>query len=207
MEITDRFIEFTNIVYDRERLEKLYEKVSKHAVDYSEIRKNATEGLFSSIKMEEFEGQDYLDYPEISELVALFNPIAKDIRSGNIAITVYKPGFQFHPHTDFSRKAVIMFPILPADGGRGVDYYDDAILGDDQEFIETDYARMAPGHNEEFYLGTHQYSPIHPTLMNAEKVHGVRNDDQTRVYLQFSLYDTFDVCVERVKSGEFFNEK
>jgi len=200
----DRFVELTDVTYDMSALQNFYESVKHLAVDYSEIREKATGGLFSSIRVEDLDGKGYLDYPVISDLVNLFNPTAKAIRDGNIAITVYSPGFEFNPHIDFSRKSVIMFPILPHDGGVGVDYYDNAILGDQP--IVSDYASMAPGHDDEFYLGTYNYSTRHPTLMNVSKVHGVRNDEQTRVYLQFSLYDEFSDCVDRVKSGEFFNK-
>ena len=97
-------------------------------------------------------------------------------------------------------------PILPEDGGKGLDFYADEILGDDAHLIHTDEQAMAPGHDEEFYLGTCEYSTIHPTLMDTERVHGVRNDDQTRVYLQISIYDMFEDTVKRIKSGEFLNQ-
>jgi len=203
--IEDRFIELTDVTFDRNRLEQLYESVKHAAQDYSNIRNNATKGLFSSIRVEDLEGKEYLDYPEISEIVKLFNPEVKQIKSGNIAITVYRPGFQFHPHVDFSRKCVIMIPILPSDGGVGVDYYDYAILGDNP--IITGYSAGAEAHDEEFYLGTHMYSTVHPTLMDATQVHGVRNDsDCDRVYLQLSLYDEFERCKELIKSGAFYNK-
>jgi len=201
----DRFIELTDVTFDRNRLEQFYESVKHLAQDYSKIRNNATEGLFSSIRVEDLEGKEYLDYLEISEIVKLFNPEVKQIKSGNIAITVYRPGFQFHPHVDFSRKSVIMIPILPSDGGAGVDYYDYAILGDDP--IITGHSAGAECHDEAFYLGTHMYSTVHPTLMDATQVHGVRNDSECdRVYLQLSLYDEFERCKELVKSGAFYNK-
>jgi len=201
----DRFITLTDITYDRDILEKFYESVKHFAQDYAKIRDNATEGLFSSIRVDDLEGKEYLDYPEISDIVKLFNPEVKQIKSGNIAITVYKPGFQFHPHVDFSRKSVIMIPILPSDGGAGVDYYDYAILGDKP--VITGHSCGVDSHQEEFYLGTHTYSTVHPTLMDATQVHGVRNDSgEARVYLQLSLYDEFERCKELIKSGDFYNK-
>lgn len=203
----DRIYEITEITYDRKRLEDFYNRVKHLSVDYSEIRNRATKGLFSSIKLDKdnHEGKEFLDYPEISEIVERFNPVKKKIGNGNIAITVYQPYFEFHPHTDFSRKSVIMIPILPEDGGKGLDFYSDEILGDDAHLVHTDEQAMAPGHDEKFYLGTCEYSTIHPTLMDTERVHGVRNDDRTRVYLQISIYDMFEDTVKRIKSGEFLN--
>ena len=205
----DRIYEMTEITYDRQRLEDFYNRVKHLSVDYSEIRNRATKGLFSSIKLDKdnHEGKEFLDYPEISEIVEQFNPVKKKIGNGNIAITVYQPHFEFHPHTDFSRKSVIMIPILPKDGGKGLDFYADEILGEDAHLVHTDEQAMAPGHDEEFYLGTCEYSTIHPTLMDTERVHGVRNDDRTRVYLQISIYDMFEDTVKRIKSGEFLSIK
>jgi len=191
-----RVLTLSNIKYDKEKLKILYNKVKQYAVDYGSIREKATKGLFSAIKMENLEGKNYLDYEEISELQKLFNPISKSIGNGNIAIVVYQPGYVFFPHTDFSRKCVIAFPILPDDGGVGVDLYSHDIL-DDQG--------VAYEHDPKFYVGTHQYSTVSPTLMDVQIVHGVRNDNQVRVQLQFSLYDDFDTCVERIQTGEFFN--
>ena len=91
----DRIYEMTEITYDRKRLEDFYEKVKHLAVDYASIRSRATKGLFSSIKLDgdEFEGKEFLDYPEISELVELFNPVKKQIGNWNI----FKNCFQKEP--------------------------------------------------------------------------------------------------------------
>lgn len=205
----DRIYEIKEITYDRKRLEDFYESVKHLSIDYSEIRNRATKGLFSSIKLdkENHEGKEFLEYPEISELVELFNPVKKQIGNGNIAITVYRPHFEFHPHIDFSRQCVIMFPILPEDAGKGLDFYDDGILGEEgMRALHRDGQAMAPGHDEEFYLGTCEYSTIHPTLMDTQTVHGVRNDHRTRVYLQISIYDKFADTLKRIKSGDFLNQ-
>lgn len=187
-----------DLTFDMQKLQDFYETIKEYTVDYSSIRGSAVTGLFSSIKVDDIEGKDYLDYPVIQKLVSSFNPISKQIGNGNISIVVYQPGFNFHPHIDFSRKACIMYPIYPSDGGVPVDYYDMKLV---EGLSKEDKAE----HDDEHYLGSFYYSTKHPTLMNAVEVHGVRNHSDVRVYLQFSLYDDYDLCVERIKSGEFLN--
>lgn len=190
----------TEIEYPIAELQECYEEIKEYAVDYSTIRERAVAGLFSSIKTESIDGREYLDIPAIKNLVNMFNPVTKDIGSGNIAIVVYKPGFIFHPHTDFSRKACIMFPIYPNDAGAPIDFYKDDIM----EGYDKNTNR--PDHTDELYLGSHFYSNIYPTITNTEVPHGVRNDsNDIRVQLQFSIYDDYDLCIERIKSGEFLN--
>lgn len=203
----DRVYEIKEMTYDRLALVDFYNSVKHLALDYSEVRKNATEGLFTSVTLagDEYEDQEFHDFPVIKNIMDSFNPVVKTIESGNIALTIYQPGFQFHPHTDFSRKSVIMFPILPEDGGKGLDFYSEEILGEDAHLVHTEQGSIAAGHDDEFFLGTCQYSTIHPTLMDTERVHGVRNDDRTRVYLQISMYDMFEDVVKMIKSGDFLN--
>jgi hypothetical protein len=203
----DRICTIDQIPYDIEKLQKFYEKVKDHAVDYSSLRKRATKGLFKSIKVDDLEdGGSFLHYPEVAELVEKFNPITQPITHGNIAVTVYQPGFLFHPHIDFSRRSCIMFPIFPTDGGALVDYYDNEILGEQPKVMS--HGQGAGEHDEEYYLGSFRYSNTHANIMNVEKVHGVRNVGSVaseRVYLQISIYDDYQTCMDRMKPGEFLN--
>lgn len=201
--IEDRLLEkcaitINNITYNMLALQEFYSEIKHFAVDYSSIRGNAVAGLFSSIKVESMEGKEWLDYPIITDLVSKFNPVDRPIENGNISIVVYQPGFNFHPHTDFSRKAVIMFPIYPIDGGAPIDFYT-------KEILENATKDNRPAHDEKYYIGSVFYSTKHPTIMNTDMPHGVRNVDNERVYLQFSVYDEYDYCAERIKSGEFLN--
>lgn len=207
----------TQIKFDQQALQQFYEKVKHKALDYGEIRDKATKNLFSSITLDKFDendqpvpGENFLLYPEIEEIVNWFNPTSRIINAGNLAITVYQPGFHFHPHIDFSRLSVIMFPILPAgaDAHAPIDYYDDAILGEMPDgYLENKELNIGvDAHEEEHYLGSAYYSHIHPTLTNTQMVHGVRNNtDDVRVFLQISLYDKYEDIVERIKTGEFLN--
>ena len=198
-QITDNLDKYahtiTDITYPLSELQELYEEIKDQQVDYSSIRDRATHGLFSSIKTD-----DYLKYPVVKNLVKLFNPISKNIGPGNIAIVVYKPGFVFNPHIDFSRKACIMFPILPTSTPAPIDFYESEILnGVDIHGNDAD-------HDDKLYIGSHFYSLKHPTITNTEVPHGVRNStNDLRVQLQFSIYDDYDLCVERIKSGDFLN--
>ena len=203
------------ITYDQAELQQLYERLKHLEVDYSKIRDKATEGLFGSITLDEFyeddepvQGQNFMLEPEIIKLVYLFNPVVAPINTGNIAITVYQPGFQFFPHIDFSRMSVIMFPIYPAGKNHApIDWYSLDVLGDAKDDIENKEKSVAiDKHDEEFYLGSTYYSDIHPTLANTQMVHGVRNDtDDVRIFLQLSMYDRFEDVVDRINTGEFLN--
>jgi hypothetical protein len=206
----DRIYEIKEITYDRLELLDFYNSVKHLALDYSESRENAISGLFTSVTLagDDYENQEFHDFPVIKNIMDMFNPVVKTLESGNLALAIYQPGFQFQPHTDFSRNAVIMFPILPEDGGVGIDFYSEEILGENAHLVHTDQQANAPGHDDEFYLGTCQYSTIHPTLMDCGKrVHGVRNDNRIRVYLQVSMYDKFEDIVKMIKSGKFLNIK
>jgi len=203
------------ITYDQSELQTLYERLKHLEVDYSKIRDKATAGLFGSITLDEFDeddepvpGQNFMLEPEIIKLVNLFNPVVAPIYTGNIAITVYQPGFQFFPHIDFSRMSVIMFPIYPAGKKHApIDWYSLDVLGDAKDDIENKEKSVAiDEHDEEFYLGSTYYSDIHPTLANTQMVHGVRNDtDDVRIFLQLSMYDRFEDVVDRINTGDFLN--
>lgn len=203
------------ITFDQAELQQLYERLKHLEVDYSKIRDKATEGLFGSITLDEFDeddepvpGQNFMLEPEIIKLVNLFNPVVAPINTGNIAITVYQPGFQFFPHIDFSRMSVIMFPIYPAGKNHApIDWYSLDVLGDAKADIENKEKSVAiDKHDEEFYLGSTYYSDIHPTLANTQMVHGVRNDtDDVRIFLQLSMYDRFEDVVDRINTGDFLN--
>jgi len=203
------------ITFDQAELQQLYERLKHLEVDYSKIRDKATAGLFGSITLDEFDeddepvpGQNFMLEPEIIKLVDLFNPVVAPIYTGNIAITVYQPGFQFFPHIDFSRMSVIMFPIYPAGKKHApIDWYSLDVLGDAKDDIENKEKSVAiDKHDEEFYLGSTYYSDVHPTLANTQMVHGVRNDtDDIRIFLQVSMYDRFEDVVKGIKSGTFLN--
>jgi len=203
------------ITFDQSELQLLYERLKHLEVDYSKIRDKATEGLFGSITLDEFDeddepvpGKNFMLEPEIIKLVDLFNPVVSPINTGNIAITVYQPGFQFFPHIDFSRMSVIMFPIYPAGKNHApIDWYSLDVLGDAKDEIEDKEKSVAiDEHDEEFYLGSTYYSDVHPTLANTQMVHGVRNDtDDVRIFLQLSMYDRFEDVVDRINTGDFLN--
>ena len=203
------------ITFDQAELQQLYERLKHLEVDYSKIRDKATAGLFGSITLDEFDeddepapGQNFMLEPEIIKLVDLFNPVVAPIYTGNIAITVYQPGFQFFPHIDFSRMSVIMCPIYPAGKKHApIDWYSLDVLGDAKDDIENKEKSVAiDKHDEEFYLGSTYYSDVHPTLANTQMVHGVRNDtDDIRIFLQVSMYDRFEDVVKGIKSGTFLN--
>ena len=203
------------ITFDQAELQELYERLKHLEVDYSKIRDKATAGLFGSITLDEFDeddepvpGKNFMLEPEIVKLVNLFNPVVAPIYTGNLAITVYQPGFQFFPHIDFSRMSVIMFPIYPAGKNHApIDWYSLDVLGNAKDDIENKEKSVAiDKHDEEFYLGSTYYSDVHPTLANTQMVHGVRNDtDDIRIFLQVSMYDRFEDVVKGIESGTFLN--
>lgn len=205
----------SEVRFDQAELQSLYQRLKHLELDYSKIRERATSGLFGSITLDEFDendepvpGQNFMLEPEIVKLVDLFNPVVQTINTGNIAITVYQPGFQFYPHVDFSRMSVLMFPIYPTGKNHApIDWYSLDILGDGVADIENkENSVSVEKHEEEFYLGSTYYSDVHPTLANTQMVHGVRNDtDDVRVFLQISLRDRFEDVIELIKNKKFLN--
>lgn len=186
----------TDIENPMEDLYELYKEIEEYTVDYGNIRGRQANGLAGSV--ENLGDRTYLDIPIIRELVDRFNPSAKEIGSGNICMVVYRPGFVFHPHIDFSRKASIMFPVYPSDAGAPIDFYK-------HEIVEGSKTRP---HMDEYYIGSHFYSTKYPTITNSTIPHGVRNDtNDIRVQLQLSIYDDWNKCIRRIKTGRYINKK
>jgi hypothetical protein len=126
-----------------------------------------------------------LDFDYIQNLVNTFN-IEHTIGPGNLDILIYKPGFTFEPHTDGYCKSLIMFPILPEDGGAPIDFYNDSNIT-----LKTPASYRSKVKNSDIVY-THYYNTNYPTIVNTHKIHGVRRVNETRVYLRCKLNESFE---------------
>ncbi len=81
-----------------------------------------------------------------------------------------------------------------------IDFYSTEILCEDGKNVWLDK------HDDKYFIGQHKYSTKHPTLINVEKPHGVRNDNRDRVYLHMDVYEKFNSIKQRIKDGIFFTK-
>lgn len=200
------YLTLTDIKYDQNALNDFWEIIKPKVLEMynfqsSKIQKDLDQQVWNgrrldSLWMWKYLGFGYEKCAEINRLLKLFN------KKFNIVITdfcfvVYEPRFEFFPHIDEGRKVYIAFPVAPSDGGVPINFYENKINEDDN---------LTPGQ----LLETYNYSTIHPTLVDVTQYHGVKNDDNWRVYLQLDLGKnvkniTFENCKKRLKKGTFYN--
>jgi len=216
----DYMLTLTDVIYDQKKLQKWYLEIKKHAVD-TNIFKFQSDDIQTGIdKSEVWNGRllsnitllysngfqkSYADYVEVQELYNLFNfknfaRTGKLCANNDVNLMISDPYFNFYPHIDNinkdiedTRRCVLMFPILPDDGGVGLDIYTKSI-----------FPHGIPPHNDRHHLGCYKYSTKYPTLTNAEVPHGIRNDNRFRVILQIDVYEPFISCKQRIKDGTFY---
>jgi hypothetical protein len=199
--------ELSNIKYDRNALEEFYHSVKHKAVPYIERHVNYPEGAEHSpyfrcicpkclpTGKHQHSGSDHkfirhlerFKNPEVDRITRELEYITKTDVPNFPVMWIYEPGFVLPPHKDFARSVSIMVPILPAEGGATVHLYrDDLPVIDKGDYITVE-------HNEDYLLGTHVYRTDCPTVLNASKViHGVRNMNNTRVFINFTGYCEWD---------------
>ena len=204
----ENVIELTEVTYDQKKLQKWYLEVKKHTVDkglleYQEQQWSTPPDykwngrrLNNNILKKSNYPNEYANCDEVNELYGLFN---FNKRPG-CALVIFEPNFTFYPHKDGGRTSYIAFPIFPDDGGVGIDFYSTEILCEDGKNVWLDK------HDDKYFIGQHKYSTKHPTLINVEKPHGVRNDNRDRVYLHIDVYEKFNSIKQRIKDGIFFTK-
>lgn len=201
--------ELTHISYDREELERFYHSISHRAINYIErhtdyIDPDAENSPYfrcicnKCVKTgkHQHSGDQHrfirhlerFNNPEVNRLTKELEYITKTTVPNHPVLWIYGPNFELPPHKDFARTCSIMVPILPAEGGATVHLYrDDLPIIDTGEFLHVE-------HNDNYLIGTHTYSTQHPTVLNANKViHGVKNSNITRVFINFSGYLEWDL--------------
>lgn len=196
--------ELTQIQYDRVELEKFYHLIKHKAINYIErhtdyIKKGVEDSPYfrcickkclplgkhehSGNKHKFIRHLERYNNPEVERISKQLEYITKTTTANYPVLWIYEPGFELPPHKDFARTCSIMVPILPAGGGATVYLYKDDLP------IITKKNVTTVEHNENYLLGTCVYSTEHPTALNASNViHGVRNQDTTRVFINFSGY-------------------
>ncbi len=203
--ITEAHIkELKHITYDRKELERFYHSIKHKAINYIErhtdyIEDGAEDSPYfrcicpkclpsgkhqhSGDQHKFIRHLERYDNPEVNRLTKELEYITKTTGPNFPVLWIYGPNFELPPHRDFARTCSVMVPILPAEGGATVHLYnDDLPIVDKGEFTTVE-------HNDDYLLGTHVYSTRHPTVLNANKViHGVRNANTTRVFINFSGY-------------------
>lgn len=195
--------------YDRQELEALYyNELEELVVQYGakmrwgpEKRQSWRPGINAVDPTLKDNNDDarLTDYPAIKKLFDSFN-FTPALDPDDIDILVYDKGYEFVPHVDFKQNGVIMFPILPDDGGTPITYY--TIPGLDLK----KYTKFHDLDKDKYIDYVYKYSTEFPTLSNGMCIHGVGpiEKQETRVYLRFKiLKETYDDIVSKLKEGTF----
>lgn len=205
---TEHIKELNHITYDREALEDFYYQIKDKAKPYIErhteyIEDGADKSPYfrcicpkclptgkhqhSGDTHKFIRRLERFNNTEVNRLIKLLEPYTKMDAPNWPVLWIYEPGFILPPHKDFARHFSIMVPILPSEGGATVDIYDNDLPIIDKGSYTT------VEHNEDHLIGSHTYRVGVPTALNANHViHGVRNQNQTRVFINFSGYSKWD---------------
>jgi hypothetical protein len=89
-----------------------------------------------------------------------------------------------------------MIPIIPQDGGAPINFYHkDSVTPEPA----TDYREIL---TDKDIIFKHNYSVVHPTIINQRQIHGVSKLNHERVYLRFKLNNYYyEELVELDKKG------
>lgn len=204
----ENIIELTQVTFNQKKLQEWYLEVKKHTVDkglfeYQEQQWSSPptykwkgRRLTNDILQESSYKKQYSECDEAKELYNLFN---FDTTPYGVFI-IYEPNFVFYPHKDSGRTCYIAFPVFPDDGGAPIDFYSTDVLKENGKSV------WLEKHDDNYHIGQHKYSTKHPTLVNVEQPHGVRNDNRDRVHFQIDLYEKFDLIKQQIHNGTFFTK-
>lgn len=202
--ITQEHIKEIDIEYDRKALEDFYHEIKHRAKPYIEVHtqnleKDAEQSPYfrcicpkclptgkhehSGDKHKFIRRLDRFKNPEVDRITEQLEKYTKCDTPNKPVMWIYEPGFVLPPHKDFARHFSIMVPILPAEGGATVDIYNEDLPVIDKGTYTT------VEHNDDYLIGTHTYKLNCPTALNANRaIHGVRNQNTTRVFINYSGY-------------------
>jgi hypothetical protein len=214
MQIFKHHVIFDEIFYDREELKDWYKSVEHYKNDYGVVtnkissenlshNKKFRTGRFETLDTFEQAGIHVIEYEPVKKLVQKFNfdnPLAKT----DVDVMIYKPGFQFQPHIDFHMHCGIMFPIFP---------------DLESEMAPIDFYKLPPGaiweraknyddciEFERDFAYSYHYSTKHPSMFDGDTIHGVRNNNNHRVFLRFKILSmTFDEVIKKGESKKLIN--
>jgi len=212
MQIYEHHVIFDEITYDREELKDWYKSVEQYKVDFATLtNKISSSGLshnkkfssnkqFQTLDTENQIGIPISDYKQIRCLIEKFN-FETPLNKFDVDVLIYEPKYYFAPHVDFHMHCGIMFPILPDTGMAPIDFYrlpSGATWGKAKTYI-TNFERD--------HIYSYHYSLDHPSMFNGETIHGVRNNNNTRVFLRFKiLHMTFQQVIDAGNQGKLFQK-
>lgn len=163
------------------------------------VKLAAANRLQSQIKLDSIHvlGNDHTscDLTTYSLIKNIIEKFTIDIKPRLVDINCFSPNFEFMPHTD-QVKCTIMIPIVPQDGGAPINFYHrEGVVPEPA----TDYRKIL---TDKDIIFRHNYSVVHPTIINQRQIHGVSKLDHERVYLRFKLEDYYyEELVELDKKG------
>ncbi len=205
MQIYKHHIIFDEISYDRQQLLEWYSEVEQYREDFAVVMNRDIElselneeishrKKFKSRNSKEFTtidtfhhiGKHIVDFPLIRKLADKFNFI-RPLQGREVDILIYEPDFKFVPHIDFHMNCGIMFPILPKHDISPIDFYK---MPPNETW---ERAKVFDINFERDFDYSYYYSTKHPSMFNGNVIHGVRNNNQKRVFLRFKCHQlTFD---------------
>jgi len=193
MIIGKHHIIFDEITYDREALAKLFtevfepECVVQYAIrkDWGPEHRNAWQPGYQAVDVRRIGKTSLVEFPEIKHIVDQFN-LPNLMDPNDVDILVFDPPYEFVPHVDFKTTCVIMFPILPEDGGEPLLFWE----GED---LIPERRKKYKDLDSKYFDYSLKYSTVHPNLFNGMVVHSVPPVSQRRVYMKFHvIHNSFE---------------
>ena len=186
-----------NITYDRDELINFYNSIKHRAKDYVELhslenysnnpyficfcRKCNKKRKNLKTKHKAIRRLDRYKNNQISELIEKLNYITKTDKLNWPTIWIYPPYFSLPPHKDFTRNNSIVIPITPSK--------QKVIIYSNNLPIVNEKLK----HNENYIEEEYTYDENHPNVLNTkDKIHGVLNGKEERIFLNFSGYCKWD---------------
>jgi len=184
-----------NIIIDKNELKNFYNSIKHKAKNYTEIHPKNKKNPYLVCARKKYiklhnniidvygDGHKFIRRLEryknhqITELIEKLNYITKTDKPNWPTIWIYPPHFSLPPHKDFARNNSIIIPITPAK--QKVIIYNEK-LPIVNEKLE---------HNKNYIEEEYTYDEDHPNVLNTkDKIHGVLNGKEERVFLNFSGY-------------------
>tara|TARA_B100000287_G_scaffold176412_1_gene166377 strand:+ start:1154 stop:1726 length:573 start_codon:yes stop_codon:yes gene_type:complete len=176
-----------NIIIDKNELKNFYNSIKHKAKNYIEThpknKKNPYLICVCKKCNKTYNGHKFIRRLEryknyqITELIEKLNYITKTDKPNWPTIWIYPPHFLLPPHKDFARNNSIIIPITPTK--QKVIIYNEK-LPIVNEKLE---------HNENYIEEEYTYDEDHPNVLNTkDKIHGVLNGKEERIFLNFSGY-------------------
>lgn len=143
---------------------------------------------FSSHTTDEgnYDGNSYFTCDELQEVPEIKHLMDSCSIPFYAIIYLHKPNVKVVKHKDnpMFRKANLIHPLFPL----------------------TDYAPTSFWEDENTPVAVCDFSDRLPVFLNLNKYHGLTNNDNIRINLQFSFLESFDTVIELYTQGKLFND-